>query len=498
MRRPYSRTLPPGRWDAVVVGSGIGGLACAALLALKGLRVLVLEQHHTPGGLIQTFVRGRFRFDTGLHVLGELHPDGLPARLLVPLTGGARFRRLGPVVDRIHHPDGVVDLRAGRDALVAGLEERFPGCEESVRATLDRMARASAHVGTALLARNLPPQLRDLMDRHALADGERLLRTPAAPWLGETLGDGLHADALAIRAGYHGTPLHEASAGAHAAVCHHYVDGAWAPAGDARDITHGLAATVARAGGWTVVGADVVRIDQEAGAAVGVVLRDGQTVRAPCVVSAVGVHNTLALLDAPPEPWAAALRALHPSPPHVGLYLGLSTDPGPLGATAASHWALSPTPGIPGIYLRFPTVGRPGPHRATLTAAVPEGTFEHAGEHGARAADYSARKADLQESLLAAAEAVFPGLRGLVVHAELSTPQTTHHFTRSHAMYGLAATVPRFACDALRAHTPVPGLVLAGVDVGMSGVVGGLMSGVHAAITVHPRAFSVLARARFA
>jgi glycine/D-amino acid oxidase-like deaminating enzyme len=42
-------------WDAVVIGSGIGGLACAAALTKAGRQVLVLEQHSVAGGLTQTF-----------------------------------------------------------------------------------------------------------------------------------------------------------------------------------------------------------------------------------------------------------------------------------------------------------------------------------------------------------------------------------------------------------------------------------------------------------
>lgn len=45
------------RFDAIVVGSGIGGLACACALTRSGLKVLVLEKHFAAGGLTQTFSR---------------------------------------------------------------------------------------------------------------------------------------------------------------------------------------------------------------------------------------------------------------------------------------------------------------------------------------------------------------------------------------------------------------------------------------------------------
>lgn len=55
----------PDRLDAVVIGSGIGGLATAAILAKAGKRVLVLEQHTKAGGCCHTFKQSGLEFDTG-------------------------------------------------------------------------------------------------------------------------------------------------------------------------------------------------------------------------------------------------------------------------------------------------------------------------------------------------------------------------------------------------------------------------------------------------
>ena len=52
-------------YDALVIGSGIGGLTSAALLAKRGLKVLVVEQHYLPGGCASIFRRKGFTFDVG-------------------------------------------------------------------------------------------------------------------------------------------------------------------------------------------------------------------------------------------------------------------------------------------------------------------------------------------------------------------------------------------------------------------------------------------------
>ena len=59
----------PENLDAVVVGSGIGGLGVAALLAKAGKKVLVLEQHDQAGGCCHTFIEKGFEFDVGMYTI---------------------------------------------------------------------------------------------------------------------------------------------------------------------------------------------------------------------------------------------------------------------------------------------------------------------------------------------------------------------------------------------------------------------------------------------
>ena len=59
-------------FDIVIIGSGLGGLVCATILAKEGLSVLVLEKNKQYGGNLQTFVRNRCIFDTGVHYIGGL------------------------------------------------------------------------------------------------------------------------------------------------------------------------------------------------------------------------------------------------------------------------------------------------------------------------------------------------------------------------------------------------------------------------------------------
>lgn len=89
-------------FDAIVIGSGIGGLTCAALLAQSGKRVCVLEQHSVIGGYAQQFARRGFVFDSSVHsvsmaddgyVCGLLHKLGIRDKLtILPNAHSASIR----------------------------------------------------------------------------------------------------------------------------------------------------------------------------------------------------------------------------------------------------------------------------------------------------------------------------------------------------------------------------------------------------------------------
>ena len=131
----YRRDKIPDSVDTVVIGSGMSGLSCAAVLSRMGQRVLVLEQHYVAGGGSHMFqLKGGLRFDSGLHYLVPY--SGL---LIWLATGGnempLRFERIG-------EPDGTFDRIALGDeppfaikhdeAHLPDLYARFPDRDEDI------------------------------------------------------------------------------------------------------------------------------------------------------------------------------------------------------------------------------------------------------------------------------------------------------------------------------------------------------------------------------
>lgn len=516
-RKPWSKTAPAATaWDYIVIGSGIGGMTTAALLAKLGRRVLVLEQHYVPGGFTHMFKRPGYTWDVGVHAVGEVTAHSMPGRLLAYLTEGAlRWQSLGPIYDTFHFPDGFrIDFPDTPQQFRANLVAAFPDEAPAIDAYLALVRDVAAGMRPYYLSRLVSPRWAPWVDRVCGGRVRRhLQQTTAAVLAGLTSNVRLRS-VLAAQWGYYGAVPSRASFAMHALVVKHFLHGGFYPVGGARRIAETLLGTVAAAGGWTRVATDVAEILVEGGRASGVRLRDGSTIRARRVVSATGALPTLArLLPArhAAAAWGQRIAALPPAPAHVCLYLGFKGDIRAAGATAANQWFYNtwsteadvwhvdaePLPDAPILYCSFPSLKDPehdpGPalrHTGEVVTFVPWEIF--APFVGApwrrRGATYEALKTRLTQALLAQVLARLPGLAPLVDAVELSTPASTHHFCRPAAgsIYGIAPTPARFATRWLRPRTPIRDLYLSGGDMASTGVIGAMMGGVLCAVAAEP------------
>lgn len=508
-------------FDAIVVGSGIGGLACAAALAKTGHAVLVLEQHDTAGGLTQTFERNGFRWNTGLHYLGEMGPEGDASGILDWLCGGAiRFASLGPVYDIVHFPEHFeVQFARPADVLQRELKEKFPGSSADIDVFFAATIEAE-RAGRALFAQRAMPALLAKIHGH-------WYRRDIQTWWGQTSGEvleqlvhdpKLRAVLLAQKANYGGCTADCISFGLHAMVMRHYFNGAYYPVGGARAFADALIPVVEGGGGEIRLNAKVGEFLFEDGAVVGIRLDDGTSLRAPRVFSDAGARNSVNLLpaDLRDGEWAREILSFAPSVCHVGLYLGLEGDIHANGASCSNHWfhetwQASEGAWDPGgesspssLFISFPSLKDPAHepgerqrHTAEIIAMTSWDAFarwEHSKRHH-RPDDYQALKASMECRLLAQFAGYFPALAPMVVTSELSTPLTTSAFIGSPqgAIYGLEVSPRRFLSPSLRPRTPVPGLFLTGQDVVTPGIAGAMMGGVLAAATLEPRIYMHLA-----
>jgi len=504
---------PEDRFDAVVIGSGIGGLAAASLLAgMHGWRVCVLERHGTPGGFTHSFRRpGGWEWDVGLHYVGDLAPGSLPRRLMDRITGGrVGWHPLPEPIETFHFPHQSFTLPGNAAAAEAQLAAAFPG-EAKALSRYFRQVRQEA-LRLQLVAAgddSLPSGLNRLLRRvGALTDFSRSPTTRAV--LERTIRAPLLRTVLTAQWGDFGLSPSDSPFCLHALIADHYFRGAWYPEGGSATLARAATAEIEAAGGAVLVRHRVERIVVEDGRAVGVeavTRRAGQdqrlTLQAPVIISDAGAYNTFAHL-LPPELGAPLAQRLAPFVPPlsaVQVFLGLHDSPALLGLNGGNIWffdgydhdALArrdwPRSGRPGcVLLSLPSLrgGKPKPHTAEIVALAPLQAFDPWRSQTWQQRDpaYQALKQTIARDLIALAERHYPGFAALVATHEVATPLTVEHFTASPggAIYGLPCSAERLSqVGLLGVRTPVPGLLLTGADALFPGIVGAAMAGLGAA-----------------
>lgn len=505
-------------YDAIVIGSGIGALTTAGLLAgAAGARVLVLEKHHTPGGLTHSFRRMGASWDVGLHYVGDMHPGSRPRQLFDYLTGGAlTWNRMPTGYDRFVLPDHGLDVTipSGIAHYRALLTDLFPAERRAIRRYCRDVTRAYSWMSLRYMAEMVPPQASPAIHLALrLRAGCALERTEH--YMERRFRDPALRTLLTTHWGDYGVEPTRSAFVAHAMIVRHYMNGAWFPRGGSGQIARMIEERIRASGGEIRLCQDVDEILVEDGRAVGVRVTDhsgpapiSYEERAPIVISGVGARETYTRLLPTTGPAGALTARVRERIAHLGhggsaVTVYLTLDHYPTGVDGSNVWVNKGQgpddleqmtedlcQGRPqSAFISFPGI-KAGDRHATaeiVSFARPDAFDRWSGTRpGMRGADYEGLTSAMARGLIDLADTAIPGFKDSVRFVEVGTPLTIEHFT-SHeggCFYGLPLTPERFTADLTSPSTPVDGLYLTGQDAGMPGIVGAALAGMSTACKV--------------
>lgn len=517
-------------FDAVVVGSGIGGITAAAYLAAGGRRTLVLEAYDVIGGSTHVFRRaGKWEFDVGTHYLGDCGPDGVMPTILrgVGVDKSVTFTRLDDDgFDVIVLPDREIKVPLGWDNFRASLAEAFPGEEKAINhvtGVLEKLGRSLDHVTTP---RNLATQAKyfavaGLTATWAMRPLSHLLESVP-------MSSGLKA-ALGVHYGTYSSPPTRTPITVHALMMHMFLTtGAWFPNGGGQVFSARLGEVVLANGGEIRTRTAVARILVEDGQVQGVELADGTRVLAPIVVSNADIKATYTKLIDAKHLKKRTLRRISKyrmSQPFFNTYLGLDVD---LRETrpVSNYFSLPTDEDVVSLYrdlsqnrfnrplderldeamkrlpafIHLASVKDPDNTRLspagcstvqvmTMIPAEPEfwGLTEWPAEGDTSYGedpDYLRIKERVTDIMIQRLVDAIPEAEGHVVWREAATPFTQYRYTGSSdgTPYGLEMSINQFGPFRPGVGTEIDGLFLCGASYSWgSTIAGAMLSGLHAA-----------------
>jgi phytoene dehydrogenase-like protein len=463
------RQAPEPRYDAVIVGAGVGGLVCGNLLARAGLKVLVVEQHYVAGGYCSTFRRRGYVFDAATHFYPLLgNPSTITGRLLRELGVPTRWVKMDPV-DQFHFPDGSsFEVSADFDTYRAALNVQFPHEAAALDAFFAEVEEAY-YLGLLQYFRwrNIPRHpsearpyeaqtLREALDRH--------FRDPKLKLL------------LAADVPHWGSPPERTSFVFDSMLRLSYFLGNYYPVGGSQVFADDLARRFEAQGGHVMLRTMARRILTEGGRAQGIEIETGSlksrvrhVVRADYVISNGDLLKTCEdMLDpgAVDPAYVASIRKLRPSMPcflaHIGLK-DVSLDL--LARVSGYYWDSWDADAVGRGALRFkifcPTLFEPrmAPDggQVLIIQRVREMSYDGV-------EDWPSHKADLETEALERLEHLIPGLREKIVVMSSASARTSWRFTLNlqGAMLGWEMSPDQLGAGRPGIESPVENLYLVG------------------------------------
>ncbi|NQV10387.1 MAG: carotene isomerase [Cyanobacteria bacterium] len=433
-------------YDAIVIGSGIGGLVTATQLAVKGARVLVLERYLIPGGSGGSFEREGYTFDVGASMIFGFGEKGHTNLLTRALAAVGEQQETIPDRSQLeyHLPEGLtVAVDRDYDTFIERLSALFPHEASGIRRFYDTCWSVFRCLDAMpLLSLEDPAYLAKVFLQHPLAC------LGLARWLPVNVGTVARRhikDAALLKfidmecfcwsvMPADLTPMINAGM----VFSDRHAGGINYPKGGVGSIAVKLAHGLERHGGEIRYKSRVRRVLLEQGQAVGIELAGGETIRAKRVISNATRWDTFGSLIEPDQiparehRWRKRYKA---SPAFLSLHLGV--EAGVIPADSHCHhlllesWAeMEAEQGT--VFVSIPTLLDPdlAPGGHHIVHAFTPSAMES--WKGLSPTAYQEAKQLAADRLISRLEAILPGLGAAISVREVGTPRSHRRFLGRH------------------------------------------------------------------
>ncbi len=463
-------------FDIVVIGSGIGGLTAAGLLARAGKSVLVVEQHDRPGGYAHSFRRKRYLFDSGVHLISGCGMDGYQGGQLIrkilqciQVYDQLEFIQVNPFANA-DYPGIQIGLPVSIDAFISTLAKLFPDQEQGLRELIE-LSLAVAEQATMADDVMVTKDSTMIQTRLPLLLKYRQM-TLAEVW-GEFIQNRQLQSIIASNWPYLGLPPGKVSFVYWATMLIGYlVDGAYACKGGFQKLADSLVSGLIQSGGKIRYKSAVKKISVEDNQVNFIQLASGERIYTSMIISNADVRQTVSHLIGEehfPKRYVARLSRMQQSLSIFVVYLATDLDLAALGLQQEAfyydhfdhegHYANSINGETSWLGITIPTLMDPslapkGQHLIMLTTLAPYHLH----------ADWSLAKPGFTAKMLDFADKKISGLKEHILLIESGSPATLERYTGNHkgSAYGWDVTPEQSGANRLANKAPIDGLYFAG------------------------------------
>lgn len=276
-------------YDILIIGSGLGGLECAAILSKEGHHVCVLEKNEQFGGCFQTYKRKGKLLDTGIHYIGSLD-DGQILNQYFRYFGimdKLNVRRMDTdVFDRIYYQGKGYNYAMGHENFIESLHPSFPKERENLKAYIELLHK----VGNLISVDNLKEGI-------ISKEGLQYFSMSAAQVL-ETITPNLELQqVLAGTSLLYGGIKSVSTFYHHGMINNSYIEGAYRFVKGSMQVSTELIEVIRSHGGTVRNNSEVTRIIVENDQVTGVVVNGEEVLDSKYVISNVHPKRTFELTD---------------------------------------------------------------------------------------------------------------------------------------------------------------------------------------------------------